>query len=69
MGRIMVTLCDNSFNCWELLVRNGKDNQQPSQRKLWKVQRLDREIVHSSEWKWGASLVRDEDIVLSYWKQ
>jgi hypothetical protein len=32
------------------------DNQQPSTSKDVKVQRLDRKIVHSSEWKWVVSL-------------
>ena len=33
-----------------------RDNQQPSTSKDVKVQRLDRKIVHSSEWKWVVSL-------------
>jgi len=63
---LIVMLVANSVNCWELLLHNGKDNQQRSSKQE-NVQRLFRKEVHSSEWKCRTS-IKDDDIVCSIWK-
>lgn len=52
MPFISVMVCRNTFNCWELSMRQSA--AKPRERK---VQRLSREGVHSSEWKRSDSII------------